>query len=426
MQGTRCEVVQPATAEEVAELLRSAQSKGTRVAVRGGRTLEQMLPDEGSAPDLLLDLSRMTRIASIEKANLLARVEAGVVTAAVHAAVDGEGLFYPPDPTSLETSTIGGNIACAATGPHQLKYGGTRDFVMGLEVVLPSGECTRIGANMRKSVAGYDMTRFLIGSGARFGVVTSAILRLLPKPHYREIVLCAFASLSAGASVALAVIKSGMTPATMELLDGRCLEVDRDAWASLGIARRAAGIAESVLLFELDGVEASVARQRAQIERLCAQQGEAVVVALSDPDTGSQARQIRRRLLLRLMATHPIWAMAVVAIAPEQLLAPLVPDALATAPCGHGSGRFYCFAHVGTGVLHLFVGIDPAGGPEVDGALALAPGVLQRLRGVGGTLLGTYGPARHLLGEAEAIPSRLAEALAAMERSFDPKGVMLP
>ena len=129
------QVVQPATTKEIAELLRSAQAKGTRVAVRGGRTLEQILPAEGAAPDLLFDMSRMNRIESIEKGNLLARVEAGTITAAVQAAVEAEGLFYPPDPTSLETSTIGGNIACAATGPRQLKYGGTRDFVLGLEAI---------------------------------------------------------------------------------------------------------------------------------------------------------------------------------------------------------------------------------------------------------------------------------------------------
>ncbi len=419
-------VIQPTTADEIAELLRSAQSKGTKVAVWGGRTWGQLLPDEETAPDILLDLSRMNRIRSIEKDNLLARVEAGVVTAAVRTAVAGEGLFYPPDPTSLETSTIGGNIACAAAGPHQLKYGGTRDFVMGLEVVLPSGERIRTGANTQKSVAGYDMTRFLIGSGARFGLVTSAILRLLPKPQYREIVLCAFLSSSAGVSAALAVMKNGMTPAAMELLDGRCLEVDRDAWASLGIARRSVGVAESLLLFELDGVEASVVGQRAQIERLCAQQGGAVVVTLSDPNTGTQALELRRRLLIRLMAAHPIWAMAKVAVAPEQFLAAWAPDTSPTVPCGQGSGCLCCFAHAGTGVLHLFAGTDPARGPEEDGALTRTRTVLRRLQGVGGTLLGIYGPARHALGEAEAIPSRLAEALTTIQRSFDPKGVMLP
>lgn len=421
-----CTIIQPTTADEVTELLRSAQSKGTKVAVCGGGTWGQLLQDEQRAPEILIDLSRMNRIRSIETGDLLARVGAGVVTAAVRTAIAQTGLFYPPDPTSLGTSTIGGNIACAASGPRQLKYGGTRDFVMGLEVVLPTGEQIRTGASMQKSVAGYDMTRFLIGSGARFGVVTAAILRLLPTPQYREVVLCAFPSASTGALAALAVIKSGILPGAMELLDQRCLEVDDEAWASLGIVRRSAGMAKSLLLLELDGVEASVMGQRARIERLCAQQAGAEVVILGDPSTGAQALELRRRLLPRLTAAYPIWALAKVAIASEQLQAAWVSDTPLTPADGRGSGCLCCFAHAGTGVLHLFVGTDSVRGLEEHGALAQARTVLRRLRGIGGALLDIYGPARDALGEAEAIPSRLAEAIAAMRQAFDPNGVMLP
>ncbi len=388
--------------------------------------MEQILPTEGATPDLLLDLSRMNRITSIERGNLLARVEAGAVTAAVQAAAEAEGLFYPPDPTSLETSTIGGNIACAASGPHQLKYGATRDFVLGLTVVLPSGEHIRTGADMQKSVAGYDMTRFLIGSGARFGVVTGAVLRLLPKPQRRQTLLCSFPTFSAGASVALAAMKSGMTPAAMELLDLQCLEVDRDGWRSLGLPSRLAAGAESLLLFELDGVEASVNRQCAQIERLCADRAEALVLILTDPDEASRAWELRRRLLPRLMAGMPAWAMAIAAVIPEKLLAPFSPDEPSVASVSDGPTRVACFAHAGTGLLHLFVGIDPAKERDGDGALASIRRMLHRLRGAGGKLLRTYGPARRLLGEEEAPASALMERLAAIQQSFDPKGVMMP
>ena len=420
------QVVQPTTPDEVAELLGSAQAKGTRVGVRGGGTLEQILPAEGTAPELLLDLSRMNRITSIERGNLLARVEAGAVTAAVQAAAEAEGLFYPPDPTSLETCTIGGNIACAASGPHQLKYGGTRDFVLGLEVALPSGKPVRTGADMQKSVAGYDMTRFLIGSGARFGVVTGAVLRLLPKPQRRRTLLCSLTTFSAGASIALAVMKGGMTPAAMELLDLRCLEVDRDAWTSFGLPNRPTVEAESLLLIELDGVEASVNRQRAQIEQLCADQAKAMVLILTDPEKARRAWELRRRLLPRLMAGMPTWAMAVAAVVPEKLLAPFSSDEPPVAPISDRPARVACFAHAGTGMLHLFVGIDPAGERECDEALASSRRMLHRLRGAGGTLLRTYGPARHLLGEEEAPASALMERLAAIQQSFDPKGVMVP
>ncbi len=419
-------VVHPGTREEVEEFLRSAQAKGTRVGVRGGGTLEQILPAERPAPDQLLDLSRMNRITSIEKSNLLARVEAGAVTEAVQKAAEAEGLFYPPDPTSLETSTIGGNIACAAVGPRQLRYGGTRDFVLGLEVVLPSGKPMRTGADMQKSVAGYDMTRFLIGSGARFGVVTGAVLRLLPRPQSRQTILCSLSSFSAGVSVALSVMKCGITPAAMELLDFQCVEVDRDAWTSLGLPHRGEARGESLLLFELDGVEASVKRQHGQIERLCADQGEALILSLDDRDKARQAWGLRRRLLSRLMAATPTWAMAVAAVIPEQLPAPFSPDELPGAPASDGSTCAACFAHAGTGVLHFFVGTDPAKGREGNEAIALVGRRLRRLRGAGGKLLHTYGPARRPLGEIETSSPALMDALGAIQRSFDPKGVMAP
>ncbi len=419
-------VVQPETAEEIGRLLAEAQAKGIRTTVRGGGTLEQILPTEGNSADLLLDLSGMNRILSIEKGNLLARVEAGAVTAAIQAAVEAEGLFYPPDPDSLEASTIGGNIACGAAGPRQLRYGGTRAFVLGLEVVLPTGERLRTGANMQKSVAGYDMTRFFIGSGSRFGVVTGAILRLLPKPQDRQTVLCGFSGFSAGASVALAVMRSGITPSAMELLDLPCLEVDRDAWISLGLPTRTVPKAASLLLVELDGVKASVDRQRAQIERFCADQNGAEVLTLTAAEVCLQAWRLRRRLLPRLIGDSQSWALAVAAVGLERLLAPFSPDEPPLAQLADRSARLACFAHAGSGVLNLFVALDAAKGSEVDAALGVVRRILHRLHVSGGTLLRTYGPGRLALGEEGKQAPPLLHDLDAIRRSFDPRGIMVP
>ena len=419
-------IVHPGTREEVGELLAAAQSKGTRVAVRGGGTLEQTCSLEGPAPDLLLDLSRMNRITAIEQGNLLARVEAGTVTGALQAAVEVEGLFYPPDPPTLDSCTIGGNIASAAAGPRRLKYGGTRDFVLGLEVVLPNGETIRTGANMQKSVAGYDMTRFLIGSGARFGVVTGAVLRLLPKPQCRQTLLCSLPGFSAAASVALAILKGGLTPAAMELLDRHCVGVDGEAWRSLGLPPRSTSQEEALLLFELDGVEASVKRQRAQIERLCREHGNAAILILADPAEMSRAWELRQRLLSQLIAVNPVWAMAVAAVVPDRLPAPLSLDDTGAAALSNGSSSVACFAHAGSGILHLFVGTDPARERDGDEGLALVRGMIDRLHGVGGRLLGSYGPARQNLGEEERVAPPLRDALEAIRRSFDPKGIMVP
>jgi FAD/FMN-containing dehydrogenase len=181
-----------------------------------------------------------------------------------------------------------------------------------------------------------------------------------------------------------------------------------------------------VLLIELDGVEASVNRQHAQIERLSADIPEALVLALTEPEEVSRAWELRRRLLPRLMAGSATWAMALVATVPEKLLAPFSPDESPAASISDGPTRVACFAHAGTGVLHLFVGIDQAKERDGNEAVASVHRMLRRLRGLGGKLLRTYGPARRLLGEEEAPASALMESLAAAQRSFDPKGVMMP
>lgn len=181
-----------------------------------------------------------------------------------------------------------------------------------------------------------------------------------------------------------------------------------------------------MLLLELHGVEASVNQQRARIERLCADRDDTLVLALTDPDRISRAWERRRRLLPRLVAGISTWAMAVAAVIPERLLAVFPPDEPPAAQVSRGSARVAYFAHAGTGVLHLFVGIDHADEREGGEALALVRRMLQRLRGAGGTLLRAYGPARHVLGEAEPPASALTEGLSAIQRSFDPKGIMIP
>ena len=178
-------VVLPRTPQEISEILKLANRERVPVVPRGAATglSGGSLPDVSS---IALSVTRMNQIKEIDLMNLVAVVEPGVVTADLQAEVEGKGLFYPPDPASLKQSTLGGNVAEGAGGPRCLKYGTTKDYVLGLEVVLPTGEIMRIGGKLMKDVTGYNLTQLFVGSEGTLGIITEIILRLVPKPPPSE------------------------------------------------------------------------------------------------------------------------------------------------------------------------------------------------------------------------------------------------
>lgn len=396
------EVIRPASSKEVAEAFRQAKAQGRKVRLLGrGVGLEA----SGDVFDgLLLDFSGMGRVQAIERGNLLARVEAGAVHAHVQAALEKEGLFFPPDPTSLASSTIGGNAASGAFGPRQLKYGGMRDFILGMEVVLPTGEVVRLGGNTKKCVAGYDMARFFIGSKGCFGAITELTLRLLSLPQYRRTYMFVFQNLLEGSRAALAVLKQGMTPAAMELLDGPCLQAI--GWQG-----------SALLLVELDGVEALVLRHGRELERV----GEAFECSHARSLPGEEATsawEARRSLLPSLIRQSPTWLFYRLAIGRKAL-----PSFLHSLP-SPSQARLACFAHAGSGILHLFLGFDPQQERAVEEARHVQKMALRILTELQGAVLATCGPGRQLLPLAEAKKSAWEDKLHLLHRALDPKGVM--
>src|SRR5512138_1456062 len=172
---------------------------------------------------IAVSLERMNRILEISPEDGLARVEPGVVTGQLQAEVEKHGLFYPPDPNSLELCSIGGNVAENAGGPRALKYGVTREYVLGLVVVVPTGEVLRVGRRSIKGVAGYDLTGLLVGSEGTLGIVTEVTLKLLPRPRHVATALVVFASVDAAARAVTRVLGAGVLPRCLELLDDTAL-----------------------------------------------------------------------------------------------------------------------------------------------------------------------------------------------------------
>src|ERR1035437_8869087 len=220
-------VVHPATAKEVSAVLKLANRERFPVFPRGAGSgfSGGALPKAGG---IVLVTTRMNRIIRIDTDNLVAEVEPGVVTEQFQQAVEKLGLFYPPDPASLKFSTLGGNVAECAGGPRCVKYGVPRDFVMGLEVVLPTGAVIRTGGETYKGVVGYDLTRLLCGSEGTLGIITKIIFKLLPLPEARKTMLAVFDSIDGAATAVSTIIKGKIIPTTLEFLDHATLQcVDR-------------------------------------------------------------------------------------------------------------------------------------------------------------------------------------------------------
>lgn len=226
-------VIAPRNTNEVAEVLKVCNTHHIPVYVRGSGTnlCAGTCPLEGS---IVLIFRHMNNILEIDEENLTITVQAGVITLDIIKAVEEKGLFYPPDPSSMKISTIGGNINENSGGLRGLKYGVTRDYVMGLELVLPNGDVIRTGGKLAKDVAGYDLTRLFIGSEGTLGVVTEAILKLVPMPETKKTMLALYEDINEAARAVSSIIANKIIPATLEFLDQPTIEVVEE-FAQIGL-----------------------------------------------------------------------------------------------------------------------------------------------------------------------------------------------
>ncbi len=240
-------VVYAESSEEVAAIVRLAAELRIPVLPRGAGSgfTGGTLPVEGG---IVLVLTRMNRILEIDTENLVAAIEPGVVTAEFQRQVEKVGLFYPPDPASREFSTMGGNVAECAGGPRCVKYGVTRDYILGLEVVTPAGEIIQTGGKTLKNVVGLDLTRLFVGSEGTLGIVTKIFVKLLPKPAAKKTMLLFFGSISGAARAVSAIISARIIPATLEFMDKATIACIRGK-SEVEIPEECAAI----LIVEVDG-----------------------------------------------------------------------------------------------------------------------------------------------------------------------------
>jgi glycolate oxidase len=408
----------PKDADQISKILRLANEElfpviprgagsgmsGGALAVRGG---------------LVLSTDKLNRILLIDKENLLARVEPGVVTARFQEEVEKCGLFYPPDPASLDVSTIGGNVAECAGGPRAVKYGVTRDYVMGLKVVLPTGEIITTGVETAKGVVGYDLTRLIVGSEGTLAVIVEIILRLLPKPEMKRTMLIRFSDIAASARCVSKIIREKVIPTTIEFLDNLSVECVRDQ-----VPFELPHEDSTLLLIELDGDQDQIDRDTRRIEALCRQMGSVEFRLAGNEGEAQELWKARRNLSpsLQRLRPHKINQDVVV---PRSRLADFVA-ALSGIGQRHGL-PIPSFGHAGDGNIHVNIMYNVDKGDEAKRAHEALQEILRLTLDLRGTLSGEHGVGiskKPYIG-MEIGPTAL-ELMRKIKKAFDPNGILNP
>ncbi|TFG74474.1 MAG: FAD-binding protein, partial [Chrysiogenales bacterium] len=332
---------------------------------------------------LVLVFTRMNRILLLDKENFLAEVEPGVITADLQEAAEKIGLFYPPDPASLKTSTIGGNVAENAGGPRCFKYGVTANYVLGLEAFLMSGEKIHLGAHTIKNVAGYDLKALLIGSEGTLAVVTKVILRLLPLPPRRLLFRVDFSTLAAGARFVQSVIQGHVQPAVLEFMDKSSLQAVYAYQGMSGDPR-----VQAAVLVEIDGSPAEVAEREALFKE---QVDKAAPVQYERAATFAEQEvlwQTRRSISPAIAKLKPKKIN-------EDIVVPggRIPEMVEfiEALAAEFNLCIVLFGHFGDGNIHTNLMVDPEDGEEMKRVAIVLDRIFKRVIEMGGTISGEHG-----------------------------------
>jgi len=414
-------VVRVTSAEQVAEVFKLAQRERIPVTPRGaGYGLSGgAVPVHGG---IVLSTEKMNRILEIDKENLMVTAEPGVITGDLHRAVEEEGLFYPPDPASLDSCTLGGNIAEGAGGPRAVKYGVTQDYVRGLEAVLPSGQIVHMGGKRVKDVTGYNLIQLLIGSEGTLAVVTKIILRLLPLPRYRVDLLVPFNDFGSAAQTVSDIIERRIVPATIEFMEqDSLLAVERLLGRELPFREVAAQ-----LLIQVDGnLQETLEAEYEAVAEVCLDNGALDVLVAKDSRTRDRLWEARRLIIDALNNESPLNHMEDVVVPRAQL--PTLLEGIQDIADRLGV-RIVSFGHAGDGNVHVNVLKDDLSQDCWQAIVPQASEALYRLAiSLGGTITGEHGIG---VTRRPYLPLALDETQIAIMRGirqvFDPNRILNP
>jgi glycolate oxidase len=422
--GTAALTQQPAcvvftrTTAEISDILKLANETKTPVVTRGSGTglSGGSIPSPGC---IVLCTVKMDRILEIDRANLTMTVEPGVTTLAISDAAAAAGLFYPPDPGSMKISTIGGNVAENSGGLRGLKYGVTRNYIMGMELVLPDGEITRLGNKCVKDVAGYSLKDLFIGSEGTLGIITKVLLRLIPKPQAKKTMVATFAQMDRAADAVSAIIAAQIIPCTLEFLDRTTIHCVED-YAKIGLPLDC----EALLLMESDGHPAVVEEEAARMEALCRECGAMEVRVAKTEEEATRLASARRTAFSALARVSPTTILEDATV-PRSELARMIRFVEGVAR--KHNLRIGTFGHMGDGNLHPTFLTDERNKEEMHRVEEAFKEIFDEAIRLGGTITGEHGIG---LAKKSFLPKFLGDpqmrVLRELRRVLDPNGILNP
>lgn len=413
-------VVRPGSTAEIAAIAQLCHETGTPLVPRGGGTGYSggAVPVRGG---IVLSLERLNRILEIDEGNLLAIVEPNVITGDLQDAVERVGLFYPPDPASLRMCTIGGNVAECAGGPRAFKYGVTRQYILGLEAVLPTGEIIHTGGKVVKNVVGYDLTQLIVGSEGTLAIVTKVIVRLIPKPAAVATLRATFGSIAAAVDAVAGLVRARVVPATMELIDRQSLDAVARAQGTQALAP--AGT-EAMLLIEVDGQPEQVGVDVERVAAACLEAGATDVRRAATDAEREELWRVRREISFGLLTIAPVKLNHDIVVPKAR-----IPELFAlVASLQRQFGLpMPSFGHVGDGNIHVNIMLAAGDDEAMARARAAEAALFRGVVALEGAISGEHG-----IGLTKAPYLRLAlddATIALMQRikqAFDPRGILNP
>ncbi|MDK9708379.1 MAG: FAD-binding protein [Desulforhopalus sp.] len=409
-------VVRAETVQDIQTLMELANIHHFPVTPRGGGSglAGACVPSLGG---VVLLTGGLNRILSIDRKNFIMKVEPGVISQQVRQAADAAGLFYPPDPAGMDLSTIGGNAATDAGGPACVKYGTTRDYILGLEAVLANGQLIRTGVQTRKGVVGYDLTNLLVGSEGTLGIITSLTLKLIAKPAATKGMMCVFNDMVAAMNCVAAIMGQGHLPSAIEFLDHRCLSLIGEL-----LPFPLPKIKPSVLIIEVDGPEVQIDAEMQAICGIAEGEGALQLITAANTEERQKIWAVRRQVSLRIHDYAKLYI-------PEDIVVPLSAIAELVEALPYYEEKYgievFAFGHAGDGNIHLNITTQDLAGEAFarEGTKALLELALR----LQGTISGEHG-----IGIAKAeylameLSDRSIELQRGIKRLFDPNLILNP
>ncbi len=411
-------VLFPKATDEVSKIMKVAGEHKIPMTPRGAGSglMSGALAKQGG---IVVCFSMMNRILEVNTANRYAVVEPGVVISEFQKEVEKVNLFYPPDPGSATVATMGGAVMMNAGGMRGVKYGVTRDYVMGLEIVLPSGEIMETGAKTSKDVTGYDLTRLLCGSEGTLALTTKIIVRLLPKPKTKRTLQAIYNRIDDAGTTVAKIIEAGIIPATLELMDRTIIKAIED-YAHLGLPLDA----QAVLLIDVDGDPETVERQARLVADFCRNQGAREVRVSQSEKENEQLWMGRRAAFGAVARMRPTCVIEDVTV-PVSYLTAAIKRVIEIAE--RNRVQIAVLAHAGDGNLHPLILCDQRDQGEMERVEKAMGEIVDYAISVGGTLSGEHGIG---IAKAKYLPRQLSptalQMMKAIKKTFDPQGILNP